>query len=274
MKTIFTACILILTSSVAIAEVTESRVWTEVYAVSTPAPRLSIDNIWGNVHVRPGADGEIAITVDERRSAPDQAMLDRSKVLLKLDTYADTSGVSMMVGERDRRTRFWEHCDDCRVDYQFDVVVPKGTLVDVGTVMDGKVDVSGIDGLVSASNVNGPITVTDLHNCDAVESVNGRVDLRFKSAPRQNCSIETINGDVTLRMPAGSGLDVSLDIFNGTVVSEFETETFALPAEVHYEESQGIQRYRLHQTAGFRLAGGGPTFSISSMNGDVRIQQN
>lgn len=256
------------------AEVSESKVWTEVYPVNTSVPRLSIDNIWGNVRVRPGADGEIRVSVDERRSAPDQAMFDRSKELLKLDTYADSNGVSILVGNREERFRSWSHCDDCRVDYQFEVVVPKATMVDVSTVMDGTIDISGVDGNVSARNVNGPVSVAELQNCDEVESVNGRVELSFASAPGRNCSIETINGDVTLRMPAGSGLDVSLDIFNGNIVSEFQTDTFSLPAEVHYEQSEGIQRYRIQQSAGLRLEGGGPTFSISSMNGDVTIQQN
>lgn len=256
------------------AEVTESQVWTETYAVSTTTPRLAISNIWGNVRVRPGPEGKITITVDELRTASDQAMLDRSKEMLKLDTYADTNGVSMTVGDRERQSGYRNHCDSCRVDLQFEVVVPKGTLVDVGTVMDGRIDVAGINGQVSASNVNGPIAVADLQSCDAVESVNGKVDLSFSMAPGQDCNIETINGDVTLNLPPGSGLDVSLDIFNGQVVSEFATDTYAVPAEVKYEQTQGVHRYQIQQSAGLRIEGGGPTFSISSMNGDVRIQQN
>jgi hypothetical protein len=263
-----------LAPALATADVSESQVWTRSYAVSTATPRLAIDNVWGNVRVRPGPDGEITITADETRSAPDQAMFDRSKVLLKLDTYADANGVSITVGDRENRWRNWDHCDDCRVDYQFDVVVPKGALVDVGTVMDGKIDVAGISGKVSASNVNGPISVSELRNCDEVESVNGKVNLSFASAPAQNCNIETINGDVTLAMPSGSGLDVAIDIFNGKIVSEFATDTYVVPAEVQYEESDGAHRYRIQQSAGLRLEGGGPTFTISSMNGDVRIRKN
>lgn len=260
-------------SGVAQADVSDSQVWTKTYAVTGTSPHLKISNIWGNVRVRAGADGEVRVAVDERRSAPDQAMFDRSLQLLKLDTFADAAGVSMVVGDRENRSDGWNHCQDCRVDYQFDVLVPKGTVVDVSTVMDGKVDVAGIEGAVSASNVNGPVEVAGMHDCAKVESVNGKVDLGFAAAPGRNCEIDTINGDVTLQMPVGTGLDVSLDIFNGRVFSEFATDTFAVPAEVQYEESGGRHTYRIQQSAGLRLEGGGPTFSISSMNGDVRIQK-
>jgi hypothetical protein len=47
-----------------------------------------------------------------------------------------------------------------------------------------------------------------------------------------------------------------------------------VPAEVQYEEKNGAHRYRIQQSAGLRLEGGGPTFTISSMNGDVRIRKN
>lgn len=254
--------------------VKESQVWTESYAVTTSTPRLSVDNIWGNVRVRPGRDGEISVTIEETRYAPDQALFERSKELLDLDVYADANGVSINVGDEKRRWRDFEHCPGCRVDYQFEIRVPKGTLVDVATVTDGRIDVEGVSGRVSASNVNGPVSVAGLHECQEVESINGRVDVSFAMAPGQNCVINTINGDVTLSMPPGSGMDIALDIFNGRVTSEFDTDTFAVPAQVEYEESQGKHRYRIQQLAGLRIEGGGPTFSISSLNGDVRIQEN
>ncbi|MCH9695110.1 MAG: hypothetical protein K0U72_11435 [Gammaproteobacteria bacterium] len=263
-----------LAPTVAIADVSESQVWTKTFDVSTTSPRLSIDNVWGNVRVRAGTEGEITVTATETRSAPDQGLFDRSKVLLVLDTYADVNGVSMTVGDRENRWRNNDHCSGCRLEYQFDVAVPKGAIVDVATVMDGKIDVSGVYGRISASNVNGPIDVQGMQDCDSVESINGAVDLEFATAPGQNCKIDTINGDVTVYMPSGSGLDVALDIFNGKVVSEFATDTYAVPAQVEYEQSDGGRRYRIQQSAGLRLEGGGPTFSISSMNGDVRIQKN
>lgn len=263
--------IAVLLSTPVAADVSESQRWTKTYPVSAATPRLSIDNIWGSIRVRPGADGEIRITVDETRTASDQAMFNRSLDLLNMETVADTYGVSIVVGDNKDRWRYRDHCDGCRVQYEFEVYVPAGTLLDVGTVIDGKVDVAGVYGSIDASNVNGPISLADVRDCGAVESVNGEVALTFSGSPSQPCSINTINGRVSLAMPAGSGLDVALDIVNGRVTSEFAVDSFSLPASVEYDEAEGARRYRLQQSAGLRLESGGPTFNISSMNGDIRF---
>ena len=165
---------LLLSTAVAAEPVTKSRVWTENYLVTASAPHLTISNIWGTVRVRPGPSGQITVTVDETRTAPDQERFDRSLEILKLDIEADASGVTIVVGEPTRRWLSRDPCRGCRVDYQFEVTVPKGTKLDVGTVLDGKIDVSGVAGTVSASNVNGPISVHELRDCEMLESVKDR----------------------------------------------------------------------------------------------------
>lgn len=265
--------LLLLVFSSASAEVSESRVISETYAVNTQAPTLSISNIWGNVRVRPGVEGEISVTINETRSAPTRQLFDRSKEVLRLDIEADLNGLSIIVGDQTERWHDASPCRRCRVDYQFDVLVPPGSTVDANTVMDGKIDVAEINGVVSASNVNGPIAVAALQNCALLDSVNGAVRLSFAKAPDRNCAIETVNGDITLSLPDGSGLDVALDSFNGHMESEFSVDTFDLPAQIDHSADNGRNHYRIQQSAGLRLAGGGPVFSISSLNGDVRIQK-
>ena len=270
---VFLILTLIASVTVAAKPVTESRVWSETYPVGTATPRLSIDNLWGNVRVRPGASGQISVTIDESRSAPDQARFERSLEMLKLNIEADTDGVSFRVGERFPASQARRSCRDCRVDYQFEVQVPPRTQIDVGTVTDGRIDVAGITGNIIASNVNGPIAVSGIRDCELLESVNGAVEVSFMLAPGQDCSIETVNGDITIDMPAGTGLDVAMDLFNGRMVSDFDVEPYALPAYVEHTSNNGRNRYRIQQSAGIRLEGGGPTFSISSLNGDIRIQE-
>jgi len=274
-STIAGAIALALTYSAAIAAapVSESRVWTETYPIDTVAPHLTISNIWGNVRVRPGNSGEIRVTVDERRSAPNRELFERSLETLKLDVEADTHGVSILVGERSNNWERRNPCRGCRVDYQFEVLVPAGTQLDVATVLDGTIDVAGIVGLISASNVNGPINVREVRDCEMLESVNGEVNVSFTVAPGRDCNIETINGDITLALPSGSGLDVALDLFNGRLISEFSVDALALPATVEHTSDGDGHRYRIRQSAGLRLEGGGPMFSISSLNGDIRIQK-
>ena len=254
--------------------ISEEKAWTETYTVSDTAPHLEISNIWGGVRVRTGKSGEITVSVTEVRSAPDQALFELSLERINLDIEADNNGVSILVGDREERWRRMDRCKGCRVDYQFDVVVPADAVVDVGTVMDGLVDVKGVEGVVSASNVNGRIHVDDINNCDSISSVNGRVEIGFTRAPVRDCSIETINGDITLDVPANTSLDVTMDLFNGDIRSDFPVDPLSLPATVEHVTKDGQNQYRIQQLSGIRIGAGGPTYTIASMNGDVRIQKN
>ena len=259
----------------AAATVTDQKTWSQSFPVTAAAPRLLIDNIWGNVRVRIGTAREIAVTVDEKRSAPSQELFELSKQTLFLDIQADAESVAMVVGKPDDptvRPRV-NRCRGCRVDYQFEVTVPPGTQIDVSTVTDGTIDVAGGGGPVSASNVNGPVAVKDLQDCTAIESVNGAVEVSFARAPSHDCSIKTINGDITLTVPGGAGLDAALSVMQGNIVSEFDLEPLPLPAKVERRTEGGRFVYHIEQAAGIRLGSGGPTFSIESLNGDLRIRK-
>jgi hypothetical protein len=257
----------------AAAVVMEQRTWSDAYPVTAAAPKLLIDNVWGNVRVRTGAAREIVVTIDEKRSAPTQDLFELSKETIYLDVQADDAGVSMIVGKPERIAGRRDRCRDCRVEYQFEVLVPVGAQVDVSTVTDGGIDVAGTGGSVRANNVNGPVVAKDLQDCAQIESVNGAVDVSFARAPSHDCSIKTINGDITLTVPGGAGLDAALSMMEGSVLSEFDLEPLALPLKVEQKNEDGRFIYRVEQAAGVRLGAGGPTFSIESLNGDLRIRK-
>lgn len=268
--------ILLLTTGIAnsATPVTEEQTWTETYAVGTSTPHLEISNIWGGVRVRTGDTDKIVVSISESRSAPDQSLFELSLERINLDIEADSNGVSMIVGDREERWHRMNRCHNCRVDYQFDVLVPPNAIVDVGTVMDGHVDVSGVTGVVSASNVNGSVSVEKIENCDEISSVNGRIRIQFDVAPQRDCEIETVNGNITLNVPDDTSLDVTADLFNGEIKSDFPVDPLSYPATVEHLEEDGRSIYRIHKRSGVRIGAGGPTYSVASINGDIRIRRN
>lgn len=276
MKTSSTALIALLLTTATLHAANAVEVqnnWNDTYSVDTATPHLRISNIWGGVTVRTGKSGQISVSAVELRSAPDQQRFDRSFESIRLDIKADANGVSLLVGDPDERWHRMNECRGCRLDIQFEVLVPPGATVDVGTVMDGRVDVEGINGSVSASNVNGPVRVDDIRECTSIESVNGKVDVGFAISPVNDCSIETINGDITLEVPDGTGLDIALDLFNGDISTQLLVGPLDLPATIEHTLENGHDQYRIQKFSGLRIGAGGPTYSISSMNGDVRIQK-
>ena len=232
--------------------VESKKAWTERFELTTDSPRLEIRNIWGDVRVQPGPEGEITIAVSEHRSAPDQERFDRSLDVYGLEVESAPDGVAIKVGHQGQSWYRRDPCRGCRAEYQFEVRVPPDTRLHVSTVNDGIVEVSGVHGPITAGNVNGPVSIFSAHACESVESV---------------------NGDILLGLPGGAGLDLQVDLFNGRIRSEVPVDPLAIPARVQHEESNGRHQYRIEQYAGLRLAGGGPVFNVTSLNGDFRIQK-
>ena len=91
------------------APISEQKTLQHTYPVSSSAPRLYVRNIWGNVTVRARNVREITVTINEHRTAPTQALFERSKELLRLDVEASGDGVSMIVGDPHRDVRVVLH---------------------------------------------------------------------------------------------------------------------------------------------------------------------
>lgn len=253
--------------------VVERKNWQQSYPVTGATPKLVVQNIWGNVRVRQGRAGEIVVSAVETRSGQTTADFEKSRQQLWLETVASSEGVSLRVEHPDRIERR-DVCEGCLLAYQFDIAVPPDALVDVHTVTDGRVDVSGVRGPVNAGNVNGAVVVSGVSECSNIESVNGTLEVTFSHAPSTNCNLKTINGAITVALPSGTGLDAILDLGHGQIESEFDVDAVAVPAKVEKSHEQDYWRYRVQQSAGLRVGAGGPTFTFASLNGDVRILKN
>jgi hypothetical protein len=271
--TLGAALVMHATTAFAAQPVEERHDWQRDFEVSGTEPRLEISNIWGTVRVSPGPDGVISVTARERRTAPDSSRFERSREVLPVLVDSDSSGVYIHVGGTNRHWYRNAPCRGCRLDVEFEVRVPENALLDVRTVNDGKIEISGVHGTVRAANVNGPVMITDALACEHVETVNGRVRLSFSKAPAIDCTVDTINGDIWLQLPEGAGLDAALVLSHGHVLSELPVSSLAVPARVDYQNAEGQHRYQISQPAGLRIAGGGPEFTFSSLNGDVHIQK-
>ena len=273
MKVLMGFALLIACTAVCAEPVVEQKSWQQSYAVAAAAPTLVVRNIWGTVKVRPGASGRITVSAVETRSAQTPEHFEKSKQELHLEISASQEGVSLVV-EQPEHTQRTTVCQGCRLEYQFEIAVPADALIDVRTVTDGRVEVTGIRGPVNAGNVNGAVAVTGLNDCSNIESVNGRLDVTFDRAPSTDCSLRTINGEITVGLPSGAGLDAVLNLGHGDIETQFDVDAMSVPLKVEKTQEQDHWRYRVQQSAGVRVGAGGPTFTFASLNGDVRILKN
>ncbi|MEL7025086.1 MAG: hypothetical protein AAGL69_15225 [Pseudomonadota bacterium] len=252
--------------------IVDEKRWTETFDVSD-APRLTVDVIWGDVIVERGNNDQIEMTIESIRRADDQTSFERSLEQIPLRLAQDGDEVFLRVG---RDWRHWNElppCRGCSVTVNVVVRVPTNSAVDVSSVNDGRVIVSDVAGMVTASNVNGGVSTSGLSQCAAIESVNGDVIVGFAQSPLDDCDIETLNGDINVSLPDGAHADFAVSLANGKMRSEIDLTPRAMKAQVQHTQRGDRHYYEIDKRSGLRLGRGGSTLSLKSLNGDVLVER-
>ncbi|MEO0574428.1 MAG: hypothetical protein AAF004_03120 [Pseudomonadota bacterium] len=250
--------------------VVEKKDWRQTFVVGD-APTLKIDNIWGDINIVTGDSGRITMSFSTERRAANQEDFELSKTLIPLHIDNQGNDVIVRVGRNDRQWSREQRCDRCRLHVDLMVVVPPRTRLDVSTINDGDIQVSGVSGIVSAQNINGAVSTSGLRQCDKIEALNGDINAQFSQEPALDCLIETLNGDIRLSLPDGVSVDFAVETGNGKIRSDLDLSSRDMPAKVERQHSNGRYQYDIEQLAGLRVGSGGNTLTIKSLNGDIRL---
>jgi DUF4097 and DUF4098 domain-containing protein YvlB len=143
--------------------------------------------------------------------------------------------------------------------FDFTIRVPRAVRLQLCTINNGIVLISGTVGDFDVSNVNGRITMTDVAGSGSVMAVNGAVTASFASAPQRSSTFRTVNGDIAVTLPASASADFHMKTFNGHLFTDFALEPKPQDAGV-----SGKSRT-------VRIGTGGPELTLESLNGDVRV---
>jgi DUF4097 and DUF4098 domain-containing protein YvlB len=116
-------------------------------------------------------------------------------------------------------------------------------------------------------NVNGAIVMQDVSGSGAADTVNGRVEVKFRETPRENCQFASVNGPISLYFPPNLSADFEFHTFSGGVYSDFP---FTARAQNTSEEHEGsVTIFRANRLNGGRVGTG-----AQNLNGDIRILEN
>jgi len=254
--------------------VTEDEQWERSYAfAAATAPRLRVRNVWGNVHVTSHGGDTIVVRAHEQRRAASERDLATLPEQLWLEVLELDDALELTVEGTHRKDDWWQRCKGCELHVDLEIQVPEDASVDVATVMDGTVRVSGVTGRVEAHNVNGDLDVTGVHRCGGFKTVNGELDVAFAAPPADDCEFATVNGDMTVFLPSDSQLDARFDLFNGDIRSDFEVDALPVAPKVEKASSGDGTRFKVSKDLGLRIGAGGPAFHFESINGDVHIRR-
>jgi hypothetical protein len=159
---------------------------------------------------------------------------------------------------RNRRSR-WDDDNDDDVSVDFTVMIPKGTKLSASTV-NGGITVTGATSDVSLGSVNGAIRVESGGGPLSASTVNGTVRARITGeSANSDMSFTTVNGDVVAELPDNFGADVSMTTVNGDLQSDY-------PMTMRGR----IDPHHLSVHVG---ASGGPRITLTTVNGGIELRK-
>jgi DUF4097 and DUF4098 domain-containing protein YvlB len=261
------------------------------FEVKNSANALIVENINGDIKVEGYSGSTIQVEVEKIINGKTAGRLQKGLQEVKLGVIdrADTiilfvDGLCTKFG-RSRRgegngsgwSYEWRGCnhenDQHEYDYtmNFNIKVPFSTNVRVGTVNDGDVSVSKMNGKVTANNVNGHVRLADLRDAANASTINGDLDVTYAANPSSDCRFYTLNGDINAYFKKGLSSLVGFKSFNGEFYTNL-TQLESVPVEVEKKSTGKGVKFKVNGNR-FKTGNGGALLDFETFNGNVYLRE-
>ena len=260
---------------------TETVSKTLAFADPSKPGEVVVDNLYGPIKVEAHAGREVVLEAKKIVYARDEARAAKAEAEVRLDITAKGNTIEAYVDgpfretEAERRSRGIHMRGDpgYLVYYGFTLKVPARTDLVLATVIDGDIEVRGVEGVFDVRNVTNPVRLVDAAGSGGAESVAGGVTVAFRRHPEGPCSFKSVSGDVEVDFPGEPSADFRIKTMNGEAYSDFAVTYLpkAPPVRQERPEEGGKYVYRSDGGYGVRTGKGGPEIKLETLTGDIRI---
>jgi hypothetical protein len=265
---------LCLASTVVFAQTVEDK--STEHRSYAGAKELIIDDVTGSIEVTASTGGSVEVDVEKTLRAWSQDRLTLAKKEISLAERREGGLVQLMV-DGPFRCHNCDNSSNFRSDnlyefhYDFKIRVPRDTKLDLRTVNDSHILVSGTSGEFRIRNVNGGIEMREVEGSGTVSTVNGPVKVTFAKNPTGATSFKSVNGTLDVTFRSGLNANVKMKTMNGGMFTDFPVTALPVAAE-QPEDRNGMKVFRRNRMTGVRIGSGGPELSFETLNGEVLIK--
>lgn len=259
----------------AAVEETATRRESLRFEAGAEQPRLRVCNVFGSIAARGYPGDEVRLVVHERFSGDTRAAVERAKREMALGIDHRGGTIEVYAGHpcgSEHHHDGDDHHDHAQAHYDFEIEVPQGVAVDLSTVLDGEVALTGHRGPFRVANVNGAVEATGVAGSGSATSVNGAVTVRFAENPREACRFTTVNGEIDVAFRPGLAADFRFKTLNGEVYSDFPF-TYRPVVETSRRREGGMTVLSRKSLSGIRVGTGGAEHSLTTVNGNIYVRQ-
>ncbi|MBN2266326.1 MAG: hypothetical protein JW775_10985 [Candidatus Aminicenantes bacterium] len=242
---------------------------------------LVVDNLFGPITVVGYSGRDVVLEARKIVYARDEARAKRANEEVRLDISEEGRTIEIYVDgpfrerEDERREKgiHMRREPGYRVHYAFTLKVPARTDLVLSTVLDGDIEVRGVEGRFDVRNVVGEVRLVDAAGSGEARAVSGGVTVTFRRQPDGACSFKTVSGDVEVDFPGEPAADFRIKTMHGEVYTDFDVMSLPKAAPVREErrETSGRFIYRSDSSFGVRVGKGGPEIKLETLTGDILI---
>jgi DUF4097 and DUF4098 domain-containing protein YvlB len=218
--------------------------------------RVLLENMNGNVKIAAWDRNEVQVDAVKRASNRERLVdanieVNASPDSVRIRTRYQRQSQTFDDDERGR------YNNPAAVDYT--LTVPRQARLESIELVNGSIDITGIEGSVRASSVNGRVVTRGLLGEAKLTTVNGELEATFSKLDESKpLSLTSVNGNVVLIIPSNANAIVRADTVHGSITNDFGLDV-----------TDGD--YVGHELYG-QIGTGGPRIKLGNVNGGIQIR--
>lgn len=215
--------------------------------------RVSLSNINGPVHISTWDRNEVK--VDAIKTAGTKEQLDAAHI----EVNAGNDHVEIETKYNKHDLNFYnDDSHDNPASVEYTLTVPRTVRLDDVKLINGSLDVSGVEGEVRASCINGKLEAENLAGPSHLSTINGLLEARFAALPSSRVELNSVNGELELTIPSDSKANIDASTVSGTIDNDF-----GLHENKHHYVGRDLRG---------ELGGGGTDIELKNVNGRIDVR--
>ena len=218
--------------------------------------RVSLENINGDVQIK--VWDRAAVQVDAVKRAYRKDRLTEATIEVNATEENVRIRTEYPDGPQNFRSGQGRYDNPATVDYT--LTVPRKVMLESVELINGSIDIEGVEGNVKASSINGRLNARGLLGEARLSTINGPLNASFNQLDESKAiSLGSVNGSVTLVIPSNSNASVKAGTVHGGISNDFALK-------VKHGEYVG------HSMDG-QIGTGGPKIKLGNVNGGIRVSR-
>ena len=216
--------------------------------------RVSLENINGGVQIK--VWDRPAVQVDAVKKAYKPHRLAEAQI--QVNANEESIRISTEYPQGNQTFRGDERRYDNPAIVEYALTVPRKAILESVELVNGSLDIDGVEGSVKASSINGRVHARGLSSDVRLSTINGQLQATFTQLDESKpITLGSVNGNVTMIIPSNSNAAIRASTVHGDISSDFNLK-------VKHGEYVG------HSMDG-QIGNGGPKVKLSNVNGSIRV---